>query len=112
MVPRFATSVLLIWLFENEDDDEYENDGRMSGSSSLPMAPTVKAPTMKSAAVKMIDAEAVAVEMVVSVVVVVMTAAKDKVAATVWSPTAEIRSRVRTSDIGPGEISALTSGEQ
>jgi hypothetical protein len=94
MVPRFATSVLLIWLFENEDDDEYENDGRMSGSSSLPMAPTVKAPTMKSAAVKMIDAEAVAVEMVVSVVVVVMTAAKDKVAATVWSPTAEIRSRV------------------
>jgi hypothetical protein len=31
--PRFATSVLLTWLFEDED----ENDtARMSGSSSLP----------------------------------------------------------------------------
>ena len=31
--PRFATSVLLTWLFEDEDDDEYENDTpRMSGS--------------------------------------------------------------------------------
>jgi hypothetical protein len=35
--PRFAT-VLQIWLFEDEDeyDDEYEDDVRTSGSSSLP----------------------------------------------------------------------------
>jgi hypothetical protein len=31
MSPRFATSVLLIWLFENEDDDEYEDDVRECG---------------------------------------------------------------------------------
>jgi hypothetical protein len=57
------------------------------------------APTMKSAAVKMINTEAVAVEMVVSVVVVVMTPAEDKVAAAIWSPAPEIRSRVRSSDM-------------
>jgi hypothetical protein len=32
MAPRFATLVLLIWLFENEDDDGYEDDVRMSRS--------------------------------------------------------------------------------
>ena len=35
--PGFAASVLQIWLFGDEDDDEYENDKqRMSRSSSLP----------------------------------------------------------------------------
>jgi hypothetical protein len=103
--------ILLIWLFENEDDDEYEDSVRISRSSSLAVpTTTVKSATMKSTAVKMMNTEVVAVEMVVSVVVVVMTPAKDIVAAAVWSPAAEIRSRVRTSDIGPAEISALTSG--
>jgi hypothetical protein len=108
--------ILLIWLFENEDDDEYDDGVRISRSSSLAVpTTTVKSATMKSTAVKstavkMMNTEVVAVEMVVSVVVVVMTPAKDIVAAAVWSPATEIRSRVRTSDIGPAEISALTSG--
>jgi hypothetical protein len=32
MTRRFVTSALLISLFENEDDDEYEDDVRMSRS--------------------------------------------------------------------------------
>ena len=68
------------------------------------------APAVKTAAVKMMKTKVVAVEMVVSVVVVVMISAKDKVAAAVWSPTAVIGSRVRSSDVAPTEISALTSG--
>jgi hypothetical protein len=46
---------------------------------------------MKSAAVgKMMNSEAVAIEMVPAVIMVVVIPAKDKVAATVWSPTAKI----------------------
>jgi hypothetical protein len=83
--------------------------GCFSANSVVPTT-AVKSATMKSAAVKMMNTKTVAVEMVPSVVVVVMTPAKDKVAAAVWSPTAVIGAGVRTSDIGPGEISALTSG--
>ena len=66
--------------------------------------------TMKAAAMKMMSAEVVAVEMVPSVIMVVMPPAKDIVAATVWSPTAVIGSIVRTSGIASGKIGALTSG--
>jgi hypothetical protein len=34
--PRFATSVLLTWLFEDEDDDEYENDTLPDGQELIP----------------------------------------------------------------------------
>jgi hypothetical protein len=34
--PRSATSVPQAWLFEDEDDDEYEDELRMSRSASLP----------------------------------------------------------------------------
>jgi hypothetical protein len=37
--PRCATSVPLAWLFEDEDDDEYEDELRTSRNSSLPGFP-------------------------------------------------------------------------
>jgi len=64
------------------------------GSSSLPVPTTVKSATMK-----VMNAEAVAVEMVPSVVMIVMPSAEDKVAAAVWASTAVIWSKVRTSGI-------------
>ena len=76
----------------------------------LSMASAMEAATVKSAGVKMMKTEVVAVEMMPSVVMVVMPPAKDIVAATVWSPTAVIGSIVRTSGIASGNISALTSG--
>ena len=79
-------------------------------SSTMVSATAMKATTVKSAAVKMMNTEVVAVEMVVSVIMVVMPPAKDKVAATVWSPTAVIGSIVRTGGIASGKIGALTSG--
>ena len=42
--PRFATSVLLTWLFEHEDDDEYENDSPTDERELTPTGFTAHTP--------------------------------------------------------------------